>query len=386
MFKLDGNLQFVNTDTEQIKNEVIKAVEDNAGITLAEADPRRKFLESICYVLGMIEKQQDTTGKMNLLYFSKENYLEHLSAFLNISRLPASAASTKVKATISTALDYNVVIPAGIRITAGDDLYFSIRSSITITAGQTQAEGIAICTTAGKVGNGYVAGQINKIVDNLPFVASIVNTETTAGGDDIEDDESLRLRTQESVESFSTAGPDGAYDFWAKTASSAIVDVAVYSPEPGVVHIRPLLENGELPNESILQLVLESCSDKNRRPLTDKVEVLAPEQVSYNIAGTYYISTDSAANESGIKAAVEEAVQEYISWQKAKLGRDIDPNELIYYMRRAGAGRIEITEPVYTEIIADDSLSAATTHRNAATVQVAKENTVNIQYGGVQYD
>ncbi len=107
------------------------------------------------------------------------------------------------------------------------------------------------------------------------------------------------------VEGFSTAGPDGAYDFWAKTASSAIIDVAVYSPTPGVVHIRPLLENGELPNEGILQEVLNACSDKNRRPLTDKVEVLAPEQIKYNIVGTYYISTENISIENTLKEKIE---------------------------------------------------------------------------------
>ncbi len=73
-------------------------------------------------------------------------------------------------------------------------------------------------------------------------------------------------------------------------------------------------------------------------------------------------------------------------WQKTKLGRDIDPNELIYYMRMVGAGRIEITEPVYTEVISDTSLTAATINKNVATAQVAKEETVNMTYGGIKYD
>ncbi len=198
-FNLNSNLKFVETDTEKIKNEVIKAVETNANITLAEADPRRIFLESICYYIGLIQKQQDTTGKMNLLYFSKEDYLEHLAALLNVSRLPASSAGAKIQVNISTVLDYDVTVPAGIRITAGDEIYFSITSAITIKAGETTATGLIKCNTAGIIGNGYLPGQLNKIVDNLPFVATIFNIETTIGGADIEDDESLRLRTQESV-------------------------------------------------------------------------------------------------------------------------------------------------------------------------------------------
>lgn len=384
---LNPNLQFVEIDTEKIKQEVITTVEQQTGYTLAPADPRRIFLETLAYYIGLIEKQQDTTGKMNLLFFSKEDYLEHLAALLDVERLPASFAGAKVKATLSTPLNYSVTIPAGIRITAGDEIYFSITSPIVIEQGTTEAQGTVKCTVAGTIGNGYVEGQINKIVDNLPFLVNIQNTETTTGGEDAEDDEALRERTRQAPESFSTAGPDGSYAFWTKTASPAIVDVAVYSPTPGVVHIRPLLEGGELPNGQLIEEIEKILNEKNRRPLTDKVEVIEPEQVEYNINVKYYINSNDAEQENTLKAAVEKSIREdYVLWQKSALGRDIDPNQLVYFMRGAGAGRIEVTEPVYTEIIKDTSISAATTHKGDAKAQVAKESQITINYGGVMYD
>lgn len=385
--ELNPNLQFVETDTEKIKQEVITTVEQQTGYTLAPADPRRIFLETLAYYIGLIEKQQDTTGKMNLLFFSKEDYLEHLAALLDVERLPASFAGAKVKATLSTPLNYSVTIPAGIRITAGNEIYFSITSPIVIEQGTTEAQGTVKCTVAGTIGNGYVEGQINKIVDNLPFLVNIQNTETTTGGEDAENDEALRERTRQAPESFSTAGPDGSYAFWTKTASPAIVDVAVYSPTPGVVHIRPLLEGGELPNGQLIEEIEKILNEKNRRPLTDKVEVLEPEQVEYNINVKYYINSNDAEQENTLKEAVEKSIREdYVLWQKSALGRDIDPNQLVYFMRGAGAGRIEVTEPVYTEIIKDTSISAATTHKGDAKAQVAKESQITINYGGVKYD
>ena len=385
--ELNPNLQFVETDTEKIKQEVITTVEQQTGYTLAPADPRRIFLETLAYYIGLIEKQQDTTGKMNLLFFSKEDYLEHLAALLDVERLSASFAGAKVKATLSTPLNYSVTIPAGIRITAGDEIYFSITSPIVIEQGTTEAQGTVKCTVAGTIGNGYVEGQINKIVDNLPFLVNIKNMETTTGGEDAEDDEALRERTRQAPESFSTAGPDGSYAFWTKTASSAIVDVAVYSPTPGVVHIRPLLEGGELPNGQLIEEIKKILNEKNRRPLTDKIEVLEPEQVEYNINVKYYINANAAEQENTLKEAVEKSIREdYVLWQKSALGRDIDPNQLVYFMRGAGAGRIEVTEPVYTEIIKDTSISAATTHKGDAKAQVAKESQITINYGGIKYD
>lgn len=385
--KLNTDLNFVETDTEKIKQAVITQVEKDLGATLAPADPRRTFLESICYYIGLIQKQQDTTGKLNLLYFSKGEYLEHLANLLDVQRLPASFAGTKVEARLSTILNYDVTIPAGIRITAGDEIYFSISSPITIKSGELEAEGIAKCTQAGTIGNNYVAGQINKIVDNLPFVVNIANTETTTGGEEIETDEHLRERTKEAPESFSTAGPDESYVFWTKTASPVIIDVAVYSPTPGVVHIRPLLEGGELPNGQLIEEIEKILNEKNRRPLTDKVKVIKPEQVEYNINVKYYINSNDAEQENTLKEAVEKSIREdYVLWQKSVLGRDIDPNQLVYFIRGAGAGRIEVTEPVYTEIIKDTSISAATTHKGDAKAQVAKESQITINYGGVMYD
>lgn len=385
--KLNTDLNFVETDTEKIKQAVITQVEKDLGITLAPADPRRTFLESICYCIGLIQKQQDTTGKLNLLYFSKGEYLEHLANLLDVQRLPASFAGTKVEARLSTTLNYDVTIPAGIRITAGDEIYFSISSPITIKSGELKAEGIAKCTQAGTIGNNYVAGQINKIVDNLPFVVNIANTETTTGGEEIETDEHLRERTREAPESFSTTGPDGSYVFWTKTASPAIADVAVYSPSPGVVHVRPLLEGGELPNTQLLQDIEDILNAKDRRPLTDQVKALEPEQVEYDINVKYYISSNDAEQENTLKMAIEKAIrQDYVLWQKSALGRDIDPNQLIYIMRGAGAGRIEVTSPIYTELTKDTSLTAATISKSDATAQVAKERQINIEYGGIRYD
>lgn len=166
-----------------------------------------------------------------------------------------------------------------------------------------------------------------------------------------------------------------------------IIDVAVYSPTPGVVHIRPLLEGGELPNGQLIEEIEKILNEKNRRPLTDKVKVIKPEQVEYNINVKYYINSNDAEQENTLKEAVEKSIREdYVLWQKSVLGRDIDPNQLVYFIRGAGAGRIEVTEPVYTEIIKDTSISAATTHKGDAKAQVAKESQITINYGGVMYD
>ena len=41
------------------------------------------------------------------------------------------------------------------------------------------------------------------------------------------------------------------------------------------------------------------------------------------------------------------AVQEYINWQCAKLGRDINPSKLISLLMQTGVKRVEVTSPSY---------------------------------------
>jgi len=115
--------------------------------------------------------------------------------------------------------------------------------------------------------------------------------------------------------------------------------------------------------------VTEFLSADTRRPLTDRVVVGAPEQVSYDIDLTYYIRQSESKFAIDIQNAVNQAVNDYIIWQKAKIGRSINPSQLISMIINAGAKRVEVTLPEFTVLSA---------------TQIAKEETVNIIYGGLE--
>ena len=175
-------------------------------------------------------------------------------------------------------------IAAGTRLAAGN-LIFATIEDLNIPIGSRTGEITARCGTTGPDGNGFLPGQINALVDRNPFVQTAVNITESAGGADVEALEAYRLRIRNAPESFSVAGPDGAYAFWAKTASSAISDVAVWSPEPGHVNVVPLLEGGVLPSQEIVDAVTDILSQRTKRPLTDFVHVLEPDIVPYEVVG-----------------------------------------------------------------------------------------------------
>ena len=125
----------------------------------------------------------------------------------------------------------------------------------------------------------------------------------------------------------------------------------------GRVKIVPICAGGELPDEDILKDVLETCSADNVRPLTDLVQVEAPDTCVYDIELEYYTTKE---NESEVIENVEGvggAISQYIYWQGSSLNQDINPD----YLRKlilcphwaeglTGATRVNIIKPEYTEL------------------------------------
>lgn len=139
-----------------------------------------------------------------------------------------------------------------------------------------------------------------------------------------------------------------------------MADVGVSSPHPGEVNIYPLLSGGGIPGQELLKTITDYLSDKKRRPLTDKLTVLAPTATQYNIDAKYYI--DKGADATVVKAKVDKAVNDYVTWQKSKLGRDIVPSRLVQMlMEVSGIKRVEVTAPVFTPIAEQSGIAVANT-------------------------
>ena len=98
-----------------------------------------------------------------------------------------------------------------------------------------------------------------------------------------------------------------------------------------------IMADGELPSESMLLGVQKFLSDEQIRPLTDRVTVKAPETVDYKINVKYFVNQSDLKKVDTIKTAVNAAVDDYIIWQRNKIGRDINPSQLIQQMMSAGA-------------------------------------------------
>ena len=366
-----------NMSLEDIKDFYLKAMKDRyreltgRELVMKEADPVRLIAYADCLLLYQIVQYADRAGKLALLKYSYGDYLENIGALKGIRRMEGAASRTTLQFTLSGQRNNVTTIPAGTRVTAGDEMYFETTDILEIAAGNITGKVNAACKVSGIKGNGYKIGELKIMVDPIPYVEKVENLIATEGGADLETDTSLSERIYLAPSSWSTAGPDDAYRYWAMTCSPSVTDVMVTSPSPGDVDIRFTVNDGEIPPPEMVDEMGKFLADGERRPLTDRVTVGAPETVPYRVDVEYWINESDKGKAAAVRKNVEEAVQGFAYWQRKRIGRDINPSYLNYLVIRAGAKRAVVREPVFT-VVGDTGLAVMEGQ--------------SVEYGGVERD
>ena len=432
-----SDFEFVSTDTEDIVALLINRYESISCVAVKPASPERLFIEWVAAIIVQERVNINNAANQNIPSRASGENLDALAEFFAVpARPPAKKAVCTIQFTLSGAQAQGVLVPVGTQIAdASGSVVFATDESVTIAAGQTSATVTATCTQAGTFANGYAAGQIYAPVNVLPtYVASAANTDTTSGGsEEATDDEFFRLMKL-SLATYSTAGAQAAYEYFARSVSEDIANVVVTRPARNFEGVLPVVEVSgtkyiylgsdtirtstivvksadgtttyalttdytvvenalSMPGLTALSIVgtsalasassakvsftedmgghvaiyavtdegapvsaalkakiLAACSARNVRPLTDYVTVEDPSTQSYTVNITYYSWENSDESVSELSAKVTAAVDEYIAWQGAKLGRDINPSKLIQLVMAAGAKRVTVTSPSYTHI------------------------------------
>lgn len=337
---------------------------------LAAADPKRLILYTCAATIYQAFQLEDRAGKMGLLKYSKGEFLDNLAAFKNVKRNPSTAAVVTLRFELSAVQGMDIKIPKGTRVRAGE-LFFETEEQAAIAAGQLSADVNAVCQSAGSVGNGFAAGEIRTLVDPVNYVKSVTNINESNGGADEETDDDLAERIFLAPSGYSVAGPASAYDYWVRTYSQKIGDSYIGSNSPGEVDIYVMFNDGSLPDESFLNGLEAYLQGNEIRPLTDHVVVHAAEVVAYSVDATYYIAKSRENMAETIKEAANAACGSYVDWQREKIGRDINPCQLMYMLMEAGVKRINITQPE-PKVIPAHALACA--------------DGVRLTYGGIEDD
>lgn len=401
--------------------------------TLMPADKNRILLQTAVYLVMMNLIASDTMYQQGTLKGATGNSLDAIGATRgSVERPQAQYALVSEKYIFDGPLSEQRIIPKGNRVSIGE-VYFETTEETIVSVGTSEITLTLKCTEAGTIGNNHLPGTIITHTDSLAWVKSVTNTETSQGGtnpndadytrkiyntpegyavagpkdayitkakefsDAIQDvcaitpDDSIEIEytynngTTDITETKAVNVATGAIDITSGNVASYVVDLsgveidlnfttAVKSMKlkftrGGIVEVYPLLADSQIPNSAFLTELEEALSAKSERPLTDKVEAKAPSEKTYSINYEYYIDNSNANLVESIKSGVTAATSEYEIWQKNKLGKDINPDELIKLVKEAGAKRLVITSPVYTTL---------------KEYEVAKCTSVSVTYKGLE--
>jgi phage-related baseplate assembly protein len=345
------DVDFAVKDAGLIRSEMLTDYEaayrtlTSVAKVLAPADPIRMLLLSVAQHFTQERVIFDQGCKMNLLKYSRGPFLDNVVGLHGprADRLPAAFALTTLEFTLTGLLPFDVVIAAGTGAQTVNDILFMTLADIPIPAGQQFGSGVAQCTTAGRIGNGYIAGQVSSLTNwNQPYGVNVRNITETAGGSDGEQDDRYRVRGWLMPESYSTCGCREAYEYWTFQAHPDIIQVVVHSaPEiAGEVHLYPLMRGGEVPTQEILDLVLDMCSPKDKRPTSDYVTAYFPTLVNYTVHVDWWALRDNLIPIEQITTKVNQVVNDWILWTRGAIGGDIIPDDLIRRVIAAGAKRV----------------------------------------------
>ena len=373
-YDLLPDIDFSIGDTEKIKNEMIstyeKILSEETGKRekLPLASRERLILLAMTYQISVIAQKFANLAKMNLPKYSKGEYLDVLASFWGLTRREAAPAVGVVEFTLSAVREEDILIPKGTRVSPGNKLFYQTDKDLVIRSPATSGQVGITCQTAGQIGNGYAASAINIIVDPVAYVDKVASIGKTQGGADVEDDEILRIRIYYAPKGYSVAGPLEAYKYLILNFSQAIESVSPWTPAPGEVEVCITLQGGEIPEPEYLDRIRDYMEDK--RPVTDHLTLRGPDVVDYDLTINYYITKSDSNKEFEIKAAVAEAVSQYMRWQET-IGRDLNPDKLTELTIKAGAKRLEIVSPERKKITG---------------TEIAKHKQVKVQYGGLEDD
>ena len=355
-----ADFNFVETDSAKLYTAIIGSLMDECREALYPGDERRIFGEALVAVFVALYNEVNDKMRQRTLQYARGEVLDALGARYGVERAAPASASATFRFTASAAQAENIIIPAGTRITTDGSVYFATQETAVLPVGAQTVDVLGVCTAGGSAYNGFAIGTIKTLVDLIPYISGASNTTTSTGGDDgepytEEGDDRLRERIRLAPSTLSTAGPESGYRYHTMTADPDIVDVAIDCPEdePNTVNIYPLMRGGEIPDGDTLEKVQAAMAD-DVRPMTDKVQVMAPQQVEYTINIKYYCTKDDEAATIETIEGDGGAIDQYIAWQAAALARDINPDQLRRFVLAPASGtgalRLEVTSPTFQEL------------------------------------
>ena len=105
-------------------------------------------------------------------------------------------------------------------------------------------------------------------------------------------------------DAMSTAGPRGAYEFWARSADGRIIDAKAISPSPAFAVVTIISSGGDgTASQELIAKATAECSDEHRLPVADRLTVQTAGIMHYTITAKLHMELTGAEAELALTAA-----------------------------------------------------------------------------------
>lgn len=199
-------------------------------------------------------------------------------------------------------------------------------------------DGAAACMLSHATGSDLDNLAANNDKERLTVIEETDTTDAV-----MESDAALRLRAQSAFDGLSVAGPTGAYEYFAKSASGKVADVKASSPAPAEVVVSVLSAEGDgTASDELIATVNAKLSDESVRPVGDRLTVQSAEIISYDISATLYLYPGPESEP--IVNAAEASLQKWLKSQW-RIGLDVARSAILAALHVQGVQRVELDLP-----------------------------------------
>nr|WP_255720587.1 baseplate J/gp47 family protein [Acuticoccus kalidii] len=196
-------------------------------------------------------------------------------------------------------------------------------------------------------------------LDNL---AALYNVARKEG----ETDAAFRQRIHLHIEAFASAGPQGAYIYHALDAAPTLLDANAVRTAPGYVTVALLGAADGVPNAEEIAAVQTRFLDRDIRPLTDVVNVVAATLVPVKVTAELVLRPGPDA--ALLLAEATNALTDELNLRK-KVGRNLSRSSVFRALQVEGVERVVLAEPA-SDVIIDETEAV---RAGAITLTVAAE-------------
>lgn len=174
----------------------------------------------------------------------------------------------------------------------------------------------------------------------------------------MEDDDAFRERIHLAPRGFTTAGPEGAYIYHARSADGQVLDAWPHSPTPGQVVVTVLSRTDDgTPTPELLAKVTTALSSEDIRPMTDEVIVQGADILGYAVEAVIY-TLPGPDSQTVLDTAIDGARAYAATMHRIK--RTPTTTGFIAALQVAGVHRVDLISPAADIVCGDTQASWCT--------------------------